>query len=297
MVDTTRLEKLLGRAPDPGTKRAGANAVSTSRNLALSGHRDMRRDGARALSPQRLAEIEARWDSLQAFTRDTSPDGRIVQFNKQARAPEIVAMFDVLRTQLAQTFAERKLRTLAITAPHGGCGTSFVTAGLLASFARRNEQRVLGLDLNAASPALHRFFELESQTPIDALISGAVAPQDHLTRITSRVAVGLGAPNASPDLLTQSISAQDLVEMLDELTTEFAPQLVICDLPPLLEGDAAMTILPQMGATLLVADSTATTAADITQCERLLAEKSDFLGVILNQNTSAARSTAKRNQG
>lgn len=294
MVDTTRLEKLLGSAPDAGPKRAGAGAGHQTRSLALSGHRDLRRDGARALSPQRLAQVEAEWDRLKPFTRDPSPDPAITQFNKQARATDVVALFDVLRTQLSQTFAERRLRTLAITAPQNGCGTSFVTAGLLASFARRNEQRVLALDLNIGAPALHRFFELQSPGPMDALVSGAVSPQDHLVKITSRVAVGLGAPSDSPDLLTQAISAQELAEMLDELTTEFAPQLVICDLPPLLEGDAAMTILPQMGATLLVADSTTTTAADITQCERLLAEKSDFLGVILNQATHATRNSATR---
>ena len=89
----------------------------------------------------------------------------ITQFNKQARAPDIVALFDVLRTQLAQTFAERRLRTLAITAPHSGCGTSFIAAGLLASFARRNEERVLALDLNLGAPALHRFFELQKPRP------------------------------------------------------------------------------------------------------------------------------------
>ncbi|MCL1627853.1 hypothetical protein M3N55_03850 [Roseibaca sp. V10] len=294
MVDTTRLEKLLGSAPTPGPKRAGGGAVHQPRSLALSGHRELRRDGARGLSPQRLAQVEAEWDSLQSFTRDPAPNSAMTQFNKQARSPEIAGLFDVLRTQLSQTFADRRLRTLAITAPHNGCGTSFVTAGLLASFARRNEQRVLALDLNVGAPALHRFFELQSPGPMDAMISGAASPHDHLVKITSRVAVGLGAPSDSPDLLSKSISAQELAEMLDELTAELVPQLVICDLPPLLEGDAAMTILPQMGATLLVADSNTTTAADITQCERLLAEKSDFLGVILNQNTSAARSNAKR---
>jgi Mrp family chromosome partitioning ATPase len=258
--------------------------------MALSGHRDMRRDGAaRALSPQRLAQVQAQWDNLPSFRRDPAPDAKISQFNKQARAPEIVAMFDVLRTQLAQTFATRRVRTLAITAPTGGCGTSFVTAGLLASFARRNEQRVMGLDLNVGSPALHRFFELDTPGPMDRLISGAASPNEHLVKITNRVAVGLGAANDTPELLTQTISAQELAEMLDELTLEFAPELMICDLPPLLEGDAAMAILPQMGATLLVADSTNTTAAEITQCERLLAEKSDFLGVILNQNTGTTR--------
>ncbi|NBB96591.1 MAG: hypothetical protein GVY34_00210 [Alphaproteobacteria bacterium] len=295
MVDTTRLEKLMGRPPAPGPKRPGGPNAAINRNLALSGRRDMRREGAaRALSPQRLAQVEAQWDSLNAFTRDPAPDTRITQFNRQARAPEIVSMFDVLRTQLAQTFAERRLRTLAITAPNSGCGTSFVTAGLLASFARRNEQRVLGLDLNIAAPALHRYFELQSPQPIDALISGASGPQNHLVKITSRVAVGLGAPDPTPDLVAQAISAQDLAETLDELVTEFVPELVILDLPPLLEGDAAMTILPQMGATLLVADSTCTTAADITKCERLLTDKSDFLGVVLNQNSNAARNFAKR---
>lgn len=296
MVDTTRLEKLLGRSSTPAPKRAGSSSAPATRNLALSGHRDMRRDGAaRALSPQRLAQVDAQWDSLQPFKRDPAPGSRMTQFNKQARAPEIVALFDVLRTQLAQTFAERRLRTLAITAPNSGCGTSFVTAGLLASFARRNEQRVLGLDLNVDAPALHQFFELQSTRPVDALLSGAASPQDYLVKITSKVAVGLGAPSARPELATTSISALDLAETLDEIIAEFAPELVICDLPPLLEGDAAMTILPQMAATLLVADSTSTTAADITQCERLLADKSDFLGLILNQTTGAARSHAKRN--
>jgi len=294
MVDTTRLEKLMGAAPDPGPKRAGGGGGSAARSLALSGHRELRRDGARALSPQRLAQIEAELARLKPFTRDPAPNAGITQFNKQARAPDIVALFDVLRTQLAQTFAERRLRTLAITAPHSGCGTSFIAAGLLASFARRNEERVLALDLNLGAPALHRFFELQSPGPIEALLSGAASPQDHLVKITSRVAVGLGAMGDSPELLARSISAQDLTEMLEELTSEYAPQLVICDLPPLLEGDAAMAILPQMGATLLVADSNTTTAAEITQCERLLAEKSDFLGVILNQNTSAARNNARR---
>lgn len=295
MVDTTRLEKLLGRAPDPATKRAAGASAPAARSLAISGHRDMRRDGsARALSPQRRAQVEEQWLSLNSFQKATRPNPGIRQFNAQARAPDIVALFDVLRTQLAQTFSTRSSRTLAITSPKGGCGTSFVTAGLLASFARRNEQRVLGLDLNVATPALHTFFELQSPGPMDRLISGQASPQDHLVKITSQVAVGLGDATDDATPFGAAISAPELAETLQELVTSLAPELIICDLPPLLDGDAAMTILPQMGATLLVADSNATTAADITHCERLLAEKSDFLGVILNQNIGAAPSQTKR---
>lgn len=279
MVDTTRLEKLLGPAPDP--KRAGTGPAS--RGLALSGHRDMRRDaGGRALSPQRLTQIEARWDSLAEFKRDPSPDPRMTRFNQQASAPEIAALFDVLRTQLVQTFAERRLRTLAITGPARGTGTSFVTAGLLASFSRRNEQRVLGLDLNLEAPALHRFFELASPGPIDAMVSGAVSPRDHLVKITSRVALGLGAPANSTDMPKGAISAQDLTELLEELYTEFTPQLIICDLPPMLEGDAAISILPTMDALLLIANGDRTSAADLSSCERLLEGKTAFLGVVMN---------------
>jgi len=283
MVDTTRLEKLLGRAPATSSRRAGSVGVPAPRNLALSGHRDMRRDGAlRALSPQRLAQVEARWDSLSSFTRAADPDARLTEFNKQARAPEIIALFDVLRTQLAQTFATRRLRTLAISAPISGTGTSFVTAGLLASFARRGEQRVLGLDLNVKTPALHKYFALDASKSIVGLISGEVSPEEHLVKITGRVAAGLGAPTNTEDMLGSTIASQDLSETLDELTADYAPDLIICDLPPMLEGDAVISILPTIDALLLVAHADKTTATDITSCERLLEGNTAFLGVVMN---------------
>lgn len=281
MVDTTRLEKLLGSTPGAGARRVSGGAGSAPRGMALSGHPSQRRDpGPRAISAQRQAALDTNWNGLKAFQRDPTPDTAIRQFNKQARAPDVVSLFDVLRTQLAQTFAARQIRTLGITAPGSGTGTSFVTAGLLASFARRDEHRVIGLDLNTAQPALHRYFELASSEPINAYISGALGPYDHLVKITNRVAVGLGAP--AEDDMPQTLSDQDLQETIEELVSDFLPDLIICDLPPLLQGDGAIALLPKMDATLLVASAQATSSANIMACERLMDGKTEFLGVVMN---------------
>lgn len=284
MVDTTRLEKLLGKTPGAGAKRIAGGANAAPRGLALSGHPGQRRDpGPRALSPQRQAVLDSNWDGLKEFQRDPSPNAQIRQFNRQARAPEVVSLFDVLRTQLAQTFATRQIRTLGITAPGSGAGTSFVTAGLLASFARRDEQRVIGLDLNVAQPALHQYFELTSSEPINSYISGALGPYDHLVKITRRVAVGLGAKLPAQDEMPLTLSGQDLQETIEELISDFLPDLIICDLPPLLMGDGAIALLPRMDATLLVASASATSSANIMACERLMEGKTEFLGVVMNE--------------
>lgn len=284
MVDTTRLEKLLGRAPGSTGKRAPGMGAAGPRNLALSGNSSQRRDpGPRALSPQRQALLDGNWDSLQTFRRDPTPNAKMRQFNKQARAPELVSLFDVLRTQLAQTFATRGIRTLGIAAPRSGAGTSFVTAGLLASFARRNDQRIIGLDLNTAKPALHKYFELASDHPINAFVSGARNSYEHLVKVTSRVAVGLGATTPAPDDLPTSLSGAELQETIDELVADFLPDIIICDLPPVLIGDGALALLPRMDATLLVSSGVATSASDIMACERLLEGKTEFLGVVMNE--------------
>ncbi len=277
MVNTTRLEGLLGTAP-----RGDAGRGAARNALALSGRRDQRQGpGARPPSPRREGEIAQNWADLAGYSRGAQPGARLRQFNAAARDPAVTARFDVLRTQLVQTFAARGLRSLAVTSPHGGSGSSFVVAGLLASLARRNDTRAIGLDLNAARPALHHYFEIAAPGPLGPLIAGDVAPASHLVRLTGMVALGLATPDTGP-----APSPDGLRGTLAELVADYAPALIVCDLPPLLEGDAAMALLPQLDATLLVADATRTGAADMSACERLFDGKTEFLGAVLNNDTT-----------
>lgn len=286
LVDTRRLEKLVSKADasDPRAPQSRAPAVTGQRALALSGHRDMRRAGTGAgRSVQRDAAIAAHWDALARCVPDPAPDKAMRQFNAQVRKSDVMARFDLLRAQLSQQFRDRKLVSLGIAGPSGADGASFAVAGLLAAFARRMEQRVIGLDLDQHNASLHRFFEVKADHGISDLISGAVPPEAYLQRLTTTVALGLG--RAADAGSAAGFRSQDIATCLTELSHAYAPDMIICDLPPLLQGDACLEICDHLDAVLVVANGRRTAAEDVLACERLLTGRTAFLGVILNHYT------------
>lgn len=285
IVNTQRLEQLLtDQDEDLGSTRLPM-AIPQRRNLAVSGGRDVRRVvSGRGLSVRNLALIEAAWANLDPLVRDPKPDARLKQFNALARDPKVGSLFDVLRAQLVQAFQKRNLRVLGVTSPVAGAGASYTTAGLLASFARRKDARVVGLDLNLSNPSLHRFFEVLAPGPIAAMIDGDVPVESHLQRATVNLALGLS--NAVPHDPGAVLDAAIFADFMSDMVQFLAPDLVICDLPPLLSGDGALSLLPSVDAVLVVADARSTRPAQIAQCERILQDQAEFLGVVLNHDTT-----------
>ncbi len=291
MVDTRRLEKLIRLSEtDPITTRAEREVTATGqRALALSGHREMRRAGrGHARSAQREAVIDANWDALSRCVPDPAPERAMHQFNAQVRKSDVVERFDMLRAQLVQRFRSRKLVSLGIAGPTSGNGATFASAGLLASLARRGDQRVIGLDLNLRHATLQKYFEVLSDHTISDFISGEIPALSFLQRVTGTVALGLSQPSEDTGF-SPGFSSQDIAQTLGELTTEFAPDMIICDLPPLLQGDTALEICVHLDAVLIVADARRTRADEVLACERLLAGQTEFLGVILNHYTGSEK--------
>ncbi|MCC5992574.1 MAG: hypothetical protein JJT99_08625 [Rhodobacteraceae bacterium] len=288
MVDTRRLEQLLQQKGQPSA-RSGSGSLpalvpSGGRRLALSGGPSLRSGSAsRAVARRNDPAIDAAWANLDPISADPAPWARQRDFNALGRAPDLAKRFDVLRAQLEATFQKRNLRSLGITAPARGAGASFSSAGLLASFGRRQELRVVGLDMHLAAPALHGFFEAAPAGPIMPMIEGDMPVESHLQLAGPNLALGL---NAQAD--DNSVSAAVFEEMIADITDFLAPDIVICDMPPLLDaGDAALNLLPALDAVLLVVDARKTRAEDIAACERNLADQTEFLGVVMNHSSSA----------
>ncbi len=285
MVDTRRLEKLIGpsRTPaaEPGAE-APAPAHPARRALALSGARELRQTGQRPRrSPQRDAAVAAQWDALETFHPAEIADAARARLNLMARDTTITTRFDVLRTQLLQAFRSRGLVSLGVSAPKSGVGTSLVASGLFASLARRSDVRVIALDLNLAAPALHQYFEIAPIQSNADLLSGLLGPADCLQRLGDTAAV---APALPADAISGAdCTTEDMERLLARLHREYAPDIILCDLPPLLQGDTAMNLGMAIDAMLLGADTGTTSAADISACERVLAGQTEFLGVVMNQ--------------
>ena len=291
MVNTRKLEQLLKRSDR--TKTTGKGQPETTplrRGLALSGGPALRNDHpANTPEPLVVPLNDVAWDQLDGLTPDPDIAKEHRAFNQHARTPAVTAQFDVLRTQLVQTFRKRGLRCLGITSPHSNAGTSFVAAGLLASFARRTDLHVVGLDLNFANPALHRYFEAVPDGPILSAIEGSIPVESHLRRAGPTLALGLNQPAHAPEQGSAAFPAEDFADMVQDILGFLGPDFVICDMPPLLEGDCALNLLPGIDAVLVVSNSHTTSAEDIAACERVLHEQAAFLGVVMNRAAPAPK--------
>ncbi|SDW24239.1 CpsD/CapB family tyrosine-protein kinase [Roseicitreum antarcticum] len=291
MVNTRTLEQMLdlsGRA----AQDSGARRDLVRRGLLATGGEAAQ--AAPALAPQRGAQMgrSARrqqdildnWAMLDFATRAEaravrSHDATISQL---ARDPQIAGAFDVLRTQLLQAMAANGWTTIGVTSPTHGCGGTFVASALAASCARREDLRAILLDLDLQRPTLHEAFDLEPMGSVADMLAGRLPMEAHLQRLTRSFAIGMSdAPFTSPVGVLQSDTAQSV---MSEIRTQLAPDIIICDLPPLLSGDAAIAMLPQLDGVLLVTDGTQTSPRDITDCERLIAGKTQLMGVILNKS-------------
>ncbi|MGP9788712.1 hypothetical protein [Roseinatronobacter sp. NSM] len=291
MVNTRKLEQLLKRSDrTKATGNGQPESTPLRRGLALSGGPTLRNDPpANTPEPLVVPLNEVAWDQLDDLTPDPDIPKNHRIFNQHARIPTVTAQFDVLRTQLVQTFRKRGLRSLGIASPNANSGTSFVAAGLLASFARRTDLHVVGLDLNFARPAIHHYFEAVPNGPILSAITGSIPVESHLRRASPTLALGLNRPAPTPEHGSAAFPAEDFTDMVQDILGFLGPDFVICDLPPLLEGDCALNLLPGIDAVLVVSNSHKTCAEDIAACERILHEQAAFLGVVLNRAAPAPK--------
>lgn len=248
-----------GQGARPGDAAAGKVPVAASPNL-----------------PADALELDD-WDMLKSVWRSGQDAA-----HRMGRRPQRVARaIDALRTQLLQAMKAEGCSRLAITAPTAGCGSTYVSVNLALGMAAIPDVRTVLLDLNQRNPGIAEALGSGSEQRIADLLGGEVAPMDYLRRHGENLAIGFNSevpPN--PAELLQSGSA---AEMLDELTGFLTPDVILCDMPPLLEYDDVMAFVPQVDAVLLVADGTRTHTREIARCQQMLEGRTTLLGVVLNR--------------
>ena len=189
--------------------------------------------------------------------------------------------FDVLRTRMLKAFRDNGWNRVAITSPRKGCGKTFVAANLALSFARQPDLRTLLLDMDLKSPELTRTFAPEGAQPISWFLSGRSPLESAIVRYGENLAIALNGERVrdSAELIHDEKTGKVLAAMM----TRMKPNVVICDLPPMLVSDDSMAFLPNVDCVILVAAAGQTTAKEIEDCERMFAGHTNFLGVILNK--------------
>jgi len=223
------------------------------------------------------------WQALKPAWRGHQGAAR----ERRAQAGAVGRATDALRTQLLQAMKAEGACRLAVSAPTSGCGTTFTAVNLALSLAAVPDVRTVLLDLNQRRPGIGGALDNPSGLRMADLLSDRVSPMAYLQRYGDNLAVGFNAEAApNPAELLQSQSAAD---MLDEITGLLTPDVILCDMPPLLEYDDVLAFLPQVDGVLLVADATRTEAREIARCQKHLEGRTKLFGVVLNRARAPRR--------
>lgn len=235
--------------------------------LPMTAVGEARKAPAPAWSP-RKAELNAR--HLER--------NRIVAFsmNDPGHVP-----FNLLRTRVRAVLEKNNWKSIGITSPTPGCGKTVVSLNLAMSLARGEGLRTVLIDLDLKRPALAQTLGVKSSATVAQVLAGKAELGDCFVQVAEGLVVGLGGGHIreSSELLRGPRSK----ELLDFITVNLAPDVILFDMPPMGAGDDVLTFLPRIDGTLLVAAAGQTSIAEIDTCEQQIEQHGHFIGVVLNK--------------
>ncbi|MFA8386681.1 MAG: P-loop NTPase [Pelagibaca sp.] len=238
--------------------------------------------------PAPVFDPEASWKAIDRFPLDAQ---RLAQRNviTALRTDPSHTRFDILRTRMLQALSENGWKRVAITSPTKDCGKTFTAANLAISLSRQENCRTVLLDFDMRSPSLHKIFGVSDTGAIGDMLRGEIAPDAHLQGFApnsiaagSHVAIGFNGivePYAAELLQDPSTKT-----VLEDIETQFQPDVMLFDLPPALLNDDVIAMRPHIDALLIVAAGGLTKANDIKETERRIGENIPLLGVVLNKS-------------
>ena len=232
-----------------------------------------------APEPARTSDVDA-WAALKTIELDERhlENNRIITSNKKDPA---YITFDVLRTRILRVFQKNGWRRIGITSPTKGCGKTFVAANLALSMSRAQNTRTILIDMDLRLPALSTVLGVRQTDPARWFLSGKTPSNEFLRRAGANLAVGVNNDRLRD--AAEVILDDRTGQVLRAMEEEYDPEIIIYDLPPMLSCDDVIGFLPNLDCILLVAAGDRTRPDSITECERLLADQTQLLGVLLNK--------------
>lgn len=188
--------------------------------------------------------------------------------------------FDLLRTKIVLQMEQNGWTRLAITSPEPDSGKTTLACNLALGLGRQSSMRSMLFDFDLGSPSVHEFFDLRMRYGLPDVLSDAVAFDKQAVRVTKNVAVSISpTPERDP---TQYLMMDRTAEFLDEVQRDYAPDIMIFDLPSALSSDKALAFLKNVDCALIVALAERTRFRKLDLCETEVAENTNVLGVALN---------------
>ena len=205
-------------------------------------------------------------------------DPRTVAFcesNQQAAGTE---QFRTLRTRLYQLRETAPLKRILVTSALAGEGKTFVASNLAQAIAREKERKVLLIDGDLRSPALHKHLAAPSSLGLSDYLRGHAADPEIIQhgQEGNLCFIAAGSSGSDPSELLSN-------GMLDKLLDRLAPLFdwVIVDSPPCLPVSDANVLASLCDGVLLVLRAKSTPSAAAEKARKEL-QKRKVIGVVMN---------------
>lgn len=219
------------------------------------------------------------WTALPDFVPD--PQWLARNHIVAADAGHAAMGFDIMRTRLIQQLKAHDWRRVAITSPDPGCGKSTVALNLGLSLARQSELHTLVAEVDLRRPSLVNMLGLPVRHSFGMVLANQARLADNAVRIGTNLVI---ATNHSPSGRSAELLHSSTVgPALDAIEAEYAPDIMIFDMPPMLASDDVMAFMRHVDCVLLVAAAGSSRIAEIDTCERELAGQTNVMGVVLNK--------------
>lgn len=211
-------------------------------------------------------------------------NNRIVAQNKHDPASWV---FDSLRTQVLQKMEENNWRTIAIVSPTPESGKSVVGINLAISIAQQPQKTVMLVDFDLRKPRVAQYLGIKREKSINNFLAGNAQLSEIIVN-PSIPRLTIVPTNKPVSQSSETLSSSNIQNLIVELKDRYDSRIVIFDLPPLLNTDDAMVLLPQVDCVLLVVGNGQNTESEIADAMRLLT-KTNILGVVVNRAEVEAR--------
>jgi protein-tyrosine kinase len=196
--------------------------------------------------------------------------------------------FDMMRTGLLRSMDGKGWTTLAITSPTAGCGKTFTAVNLALSMSRQRDRQVLLADLDLRRPHVSNYLGIKCEgSGIVDVVEGHIELQSAIVSARagdSRLDILPTTPASNP---ADMVGSSGMKALLDQIKRRSQSQIAIIDLPPLLIGHDAISVLPHVDCVLLVAAVGTTKASEIKECNKYL-EATEVIRFVLNKVPESA---------
>lgn len=263
-------------------KLQAALARAREQREGTPGKRRPQSDLSARTKSRKAAESEALSEVWRAITL-VEPSPRRMQQSRifASSASSEAASFDILRTKLLLEMRRNNWTRVAVTSASAGSGKTTTACNMIAGLGRQPDVRGMLFDFDLRRPSVAKFFGLTPKSGVSDFLEGKVAFEDQAMRLDANtiICAQTRAVRDPSRLVTRSATE----ELLADVQAEYAPDIMLFDLPPVLVSDEARAFLKLVDAAVIVAGAEQSTVSEVDECEREVAGYTKVAGVVLNK--------------